>query len=132
MLLIYLHIELYFNSVFAFYDHIYISKPFSSLSRIIESCRFASMVGLIEHAQQLSHDQILCYVKPSSQLQQPFPVRLTSPISKFDEVPSLQHICRFVVRRHIDDASLTYLPPRLRDYVRQKPFLGREIGYFEA
>lgn len=116
---------------------------------VIESYRNVSLVGLIEHAQQLSLDQILCYVKPSSQLQQPFPVRLTHAISKRSEVPSLQHICRYVIRRHslddddeivaADDAAKTTtdrlagcLPDRLKIYVRQNAFLGKHIGYFET
>lgn len=113
---------------------------------VIESYRNVSLVGLIEHAQQLSRDQILCYVKPSSQLQQPFPVRLTRPISKRAEVPSLQHVCRFVIRRHLREDVIAadptvamhygkiaaWLPAKLQDYVRQKAFLGKHIGYFET
>lgn len=112
---------------------------------VIESYRNVSVVGLIEHAQQLSRDQILCYVKPSSQLQQPFPVRLTRPISKRAEVPSLQHVCRFVIRRHLredvigadpsaeHDGKLdAWLPAKLQQFVRQKAFLGKHIGYFET
>lgn len=106
---------------------------------VIESYRNVSLVGLIEHAQQLSHDQILCYVKPSSQLQQPFPVRLTHAISKRSEVPSLQHICRYVIRRHLlDDGDVRtgelddWLPERLQAFVRHNAFLGKHIGYFET
>lgn len=89
------------------------------------------MVGLIEHARQLSRGQIFCYVKPSSQLQQPFPVRLTNPISKFDEVPSLQHICRYVIRRRLDINKLHCLPMQLQEYVKQNAYLGKNVGYFE-
>lgn len=90
------------------------------------------MVDLIEHARHMSRDNILCYVKPSSQLQQPFLVRLTNPISKFDEVPSLQHICRYVIRRSNDsDILLKCLPSKLQTFVTQNAYLGKQVGYFE-
>lgn len=90
------------------------------------------MVDLIEHARELSRDHVLCYVKPSSQLQQPFLVRLTNPISKFDEVPSLQHICRYVIRKSGDsDRLIRCLPAPLQSFVTQNAYLGRRVGYFE-
>lgn len=88
---------------------------------------------MIEDAMKKSKDQIFCYVKPGTQniLQPPFPVRLTNPISKFDEVPKLQHICRYHIRTSRVPLNLDTLPKKLQEYVKQNKYLNIHYGYFE-
>lgn len=78
-----------------------------------------------------SKDHIFCYVKQSSHLQPPYPVRLTNPISKFDEVPSLQHICRYVIRCSDNLSIIECLPAKLQDYVKVNKYLNIRLDYFE-
>lgn len=88
---------------------------------------------MIEDAMKKSKNQIFCYVKPGSQniLQPPFPVRLTHPISKFDEVPKLQHICRYSIRTSRVPLNLDSLPKKLQEYVKENKYLNIHYGYFE-
>lgn len=48
-----------------------------------------------------SKESVFCYVKQSSQLLPPFPVRLTNPISHFGDVRSLQNLCRIVIQKNV-------------------------------
>ncbi|KAG4073965.1 hypothetical protein HA402_014170 [Bradysia odoriphaga] len=99
----------------------------------IESSKYISVVEMIEDAMRKSKNQIFCYVKPGAQniLQPPFPVRLTNPISKFDEVPKLQHICRYYIRTSRVPISLDTLPKKLQEYVKQNKYLNIHYGFFE-
>ncbi|XP_062503404.1 suppressor of cytokine signaling 6-like [Corticium candelabrum] len=47
--------------------------------------------------------------------------RLTRPLSRFDQVKSLQHICRFVIRLHtrLDLIPSLPLPTNLQKYLRE-------------
>lgn len=66
-----------------------------------------------------SKENVFCYVKQSSQLLPPFPVRLTHPISHFGDC-SLQNLCRSVVRRNVKivDMDLLPLPKKLIEYCK--------------
>lgn len=102
-----------------------------SLSRTIEHSEYKSIVDLMEDAILRSKEQIFCFSKPNSQMKPAFPVRLTNPISRFDEVPSLQHICRYVIRnQNATITSINCLPAKLQDYVNKDIPLGK-VGYFE-
>lgn len=112
---------------------LYFEFKFDSLfnSRTIESAKYISIVDLIEDAMIQSKDHIFCYVKQNSHLHPPYPVRLTNPISKFDEVPSLQHICRYVIRSSDKVQNIDCLPPKLQEYVRANKYLNIRLDYFE-
>ncbi|KAJ6641392.1 Suppressor of cytokine signaling 6 [Pseudolycoriella hygida] len=98
----------------------------------IESSRYISVAEMIKDAMEKSKDSVFCYVKPGKHniLQPPFPVRLTNPISKFDEVPKLQHICRFYIRT--TPVPFHTLPTRLQEYVKENKYLNIPHGYFEG
>uniref|UniRef100_A0A1B0CTE7 Putative suppressors of cytokine signaling n=1 Tax=Lutzomyia longipalpis TaxID=7200 RepID=A0A1B0CTE7_LUTLO len=87
----------------------------------IESDRYKSIVDLIEDTMRKSKTCVFCYVKSSSQMLPPFPVRLTIPINRFYEVQSLQHLCRFIIRQKINlnNVEKLPLPSKLIDYVRE-------------
>lgn len=57
-----------------------------------------------------SKENVFCYVKQSSQLLPPFPVRLTNPVSHFGDIPSLQHMCRLIIQRNVDTGQMDSLP----------------------
>lgn len=70
-----------------------------------------------------SKENVFCYVKQSSQLIPPFPVRLTNPISRFGDIPSLQNMCRIVIQKscladfgHLD---MLPLPKKLISYCKE-------------
>lgn len=66
-----------------------------------------------------SKENVFCYVKQSSPLIPPFAVRLTNPVSRFGEIPSLQNMCRKVIQKscygHLD---LLPLPKKLISYCK--------------
>lgn len=82
--------------------HIFRRQTFSSKHR--------SIVDLIEDAMKKSKENVFCYVKQSSQLIPPFPVRLTNPISHFGDISSLQNMCRLVIQKSVDIGKMDLLP----------------------
>lgn len=80
------------------------------LFRQIENTKYRSIVDLIEDAIKKSKDSVFCYVKPTSQLQPPFPVRLTNPLSHFGDISTLQNMCRLVIQKHVDNSRMDSLP----------------------
>ncbi|XP_059613852.1 suppressor of cytokine signaling 6 [Phlebotomus argentipes] len=87
----------------------------------IESDRYKSIVDLIEDTMRKSKNGVFCYVKTSSEMLPPFPVRLTIPVNRFYEVTSLQHLCRFIIRQKINlnNVEQLPLPSKLKDYIRE-------------
>lgn len=47
---------------------------------------------------------------PVNRLLPPYVVRLTIPINRFYEVPSLQHLCKYVIRNKFNLEILAKLP----------------------
>ncbi|XP_072031267.1 suppressor of cytokine signaling 7-like isoform X2 [Amphiura filiformis] len=82
----------------------------------------SSIVEFIEEAMQHSRNgRFLYFLRPRVPGFPPAPVQLLFPISRFQKARSLQHMCRFVIRRqvrldHIDELPL---PRRLRDYLKE-------------
>lgn len=74
------------------------------------STKHRSVVDLIDDAMKKSKENVFCYVKQSSQLIPPFPVRLTNPISRFGDISSLQNMCRQVIKKHVDVSQMDLLP----------------------
>lgn len=87
----------------------------------IENARFPSVVELIEETMRKSESAVFGFVKQNSKLQTPFPVRLTNPIIRFQEVPSLQHLTRLNIRRQVapNNISLLPLPEMLKEYLTE-------------
>ncbi|XP_046687737.1 LOW QUALITY PROTEIN: suppressor of cytokine signaling 6-like [Homalodisca vitripennis] len=82
---------------------------------------FASIAELIEHSMSFSKSAVYCYSRPRSPGHPSFPVRLTKPISRFEHVRSLQHLCRFVIRESIrlDNIQKLPLPNSIKGYIEE-------------
>lgn len=79
-------------------------------SRQTFNSKHRSIVDLVEDAMKKSKENVFCYVKQNSQLQPPFPVRLTTPISHFGDIPTLQNMCRLVIQKNVDVMKMDLLP----------------------
>lgn len=82
---------------------------------------FASIADLIEHSMLFSKSAVYCYSRPRSPGHPAFPVRLTKPVSRFAQVRSLQHLCRFVIRESIrlDNIQKLPLPTSIKGYIEE-------------
>lgn len=69
-----------------------------------------------------SKEDVFCYVKQSSQLNPPFPVRLINPINRFGDALSLQDLCRQAVRKSVQvkQMDLLPLPKKLIAFCKEK------------
>lgn len=79
-----------------------------------------SVVDFIEEAMKHSHNgSFLYFLRPRMPGLPPAPVQLLYAISRFQKVRSLQHMCRFVIRKNIrlDHIEQLPLPKRLKDYL---------------
>uniref|UniRef100_A0A336K0U3 CSON003708 protein n=1 Tax=Culicoides sonorensis TaxID=179676 RepID=A0A336K0U3_CULSO len=76
----------------------------------IEESKFTSPVELILETMRRSETSVFGFVKQNSNLQPPFPVRLTNPVNRFYEVTSLQHLCKYLIRSRVDRESVEQLP----------------------
>lgn len=99
-------------------QHLHSCNVLSFYYRQTFSSKHRSIVDLIEDAMKKSKENVFCYVKQSSQLIPPFPVRLTNPISHFGDIPSLQNMCRLVIQKsvRIDCMDRLPLPNKLISY----------------
>lgn len=90
-----------------------------SFSGLTTPTQCETMIDLIEETMKKSEFGIIGFVKQTSPLTPPFPVRLTKPINRFYEVSSLQHLCRFIIRQRIDSRDITCLPlpSKLKEYI---------------
>ncbi|CAH2005707.1 unnamed protein product [Acanthoscelides obtectus] len=84
---------------------------------------YNSVADLIEHAIEVSKNGVYCYTgtTTSNQLVPNFPVRLTLPVSRYDKVPTLKYLSRFVIRQCviINDIEKLPLPNSLIDYLQE-------------
>lgn len=79
-----------------------------------------SVVDFIEEAMKHSHNgSFLYFLRPRMPGLPPAPVQLLYAISRFQKVRSLQHMCRFVIRKNIrlDHIDQLPLPKRLKNYI---------------
>lgn len=104
-----------------FIEYILIFTIHLFFSRQTFSSKHRSIVDLIDDAMKKSKENVFCYVKQSSQLIPPFPVRLTNPISHFGDISSLQNLCRLVIQKSvkIDCMDLLPLPNKLISYCKE-------------
>ena len=84
---------------FSFY-----SAPF------INTGSFSSVVELIKDCMETSKERVYCYTKGRAVNGATFPVRLIKPVSRFEYVCTLQHLCRFVIRQHFTLENILELP----------------------
>nr|CAH7715051.1 unnamed protein product [Callosobruchus chinensis] len=84
---------------------------------------YDSVAELIEHAITVSKNGVYCYTATNTndQLEPNFPVRLTLPVSRYDKVPTLKYLSRFVIRQcvNINDIQKLPLPNSLIDYLQE-------------
>ncbi|XP_077982452.1 uncharacterized protein LOC144437395 [Glandiceps talaboti] len=99
------------NGLFSFY-------PLS------DSEGYHSIVDLIEHSMNDSRAGVFCYSRERLPGVRSYPVRLTNPVSRFTKVPSLQYLCRFVIREFIrrDHIQRLPLPTRIKGYLEENHF----------
>ncbi|XP_004684089.2 PREDICTED: suppressor of cytokine signaling 6 [Condylura cristata] len=83
-----------------------------------------SIVDLIEHSVRDSENGAFCYSRSRLPGSATYPVRLTSPVSRFMQVRSLQYLCRFVIRQYtrIDLIQKLPLPNKMKDYLQEKHY----------
>ena len=98
---------------FSFY-----SAPF------ISAGSFSSVVELINNCIETSKERVYCYTKGRALNGATFPVRLTKPISRFEYVCTLQHLCRFIIRQHftLENISDMPLPGMMKRYLGKNHF----------
>ena len=78
-----------------------------------------TVVGLIKRSIRISQKGVLCFSNSPGFLDTPHPVRFMTPVSRFEDLPSLQHLCRFVIRQNsrCDKLHDLPLPPKLINYL---------------
>lgn len=84
---------------------------------------FTTVTELIQDAMKTSENGVYCYSRRGEQAFE-FPVRLTKPISRYEEVRSLKHLCKFVIRQYtnMNDIPKLPLPTVLHGYLQEKPY----------
>lgn len=78
-----------------------------------------TVVGLIKRSIRISQKGVLCFSNNPGFLDTPHPIRFMTPVSRFENLPSLQHLCRFVIRQNsrCDKLHELPLPPKLISYL---------------
>lgn len=89
----------------------------------IESSKYESIGDLFEDTIRKSEEGFFCYVTPVNRLLPPYVVRLTMPITRCFEVPSLQYLCKFVIRSKLNLNILAQLalPSQMMAYIEDDP-----------
>lgn len=85
---------------------------------------FRTIKDFIEAAVRISSGESpFCYTK-SQGLEPNYPVRLLKPISRYEEVKSLQSLSRFVIRQHINvnDIDKLLLPYTLISFLKEENY----------
>jgi len=85
----------------------------------------ASIVEFMERAMAYSRSgQFLYFLRPNAPGLAPAPVQLLYPVSRLDSVPSLQHLCRFVIASRVRRDHIDFLPTptSLKEYLKQTQF----------
>ncbi|XP_006816023.1 uncharacterized protein LOC102803532 [Saccoglossus kowalevskii] len=80
----------------------------------------SSIVEFMEKAMAHSkNSKFLYFLRPRFTGAPPVPVQLTYPISRFKRVQTLQHICRFIIRRYVrlDHIETLPLPSKVKEYL---------------
>ncbi|XP_066251378.1 suppressor of cytokine signaling 2 [Euwallacea similis] len=92
--------------------------------KVFDHKGFETVKDLIDEAIKISaKETIFCYTR-SLGLEPNYPVRLLKPISRYDEVRSLQNLSRFVIRQHINvnDIEKLCLPARLISFLKEENY----------
>ncbi|XP_071792182.1 uncharacterized protein [Asterias amurensis] len=85
----------------------------------------ASIVEFVEEAMRHSRSgRVLYFLRPRNPGFPPAAVQLLYPISRFQKARSMQHMCRFVIRKHVrlDHIDSLPLPKRLKSYLKEAQY----------
>ncbi|XP_071824518.1 uncharacterized protein [Apostichopus japonicus] len=93
------------------------------LFSINDSQGYMSVVDLIEDAVRESQNGVYSFMQNINGTQT-FPARLTCPVSRFTEMKSLQHLCRFVIRETFPRHYVADLPvpEKIRKYILENQY----------
>lgn len=85
---------------------------------------YTSVAELIQRSMQYSSVGVFCFSRARTTGSPAVPVRLLKPLSRFSQLRSLQHYCRFVIRQAIRFDSIRCLPlPRhVHTFLEQSQF----------
>ena len=77
-----------------------------------------SVVSLVDRAMKISLKGPW-YASPSAFRWPSYPIQFSFPVSRYEDFPSLKHLCRFVIRQSFsfDKLHELPLPPKLRRYL---------------
>lgn len=119
------------NGLFSFYA-VQHQPHFSSIGGGIssnngssqESEGHSSIVALIEESMNYSQSGVFCYSRGRTPDSPSYPVRLTKPVSRFNQVRTLQYLCRFVIRQHtrVDHIQKLPLPNPIKGYLEESHY----------
>lgn len=85
----------------------------------------AQICQFIEQTVQNSRNgRFLYFLRPSGPGSPPLPIQLLYPVSRFCRVPSLQHMCRFLVLRCVrrDHIDCLPIPEKVKGYLLEKQY----------
>ena len=122
----------YVNAEILIYEHadlpivqtVDVSGTFSFYSQP-KSHGATTIVEFIEKAMEHSRSgKFLYFLRPRAPGMPPAPVQLLYPVSRFRSLHTLQHLCRFVVVRHVrrDLIDRLPVPPRLKVYLKETQY----------
>ncbi|KAJ7374618.1 Suppressor of cytokine signaling 6 [Desmophyllum pertusum] len=69
-----------------------------------------TVAELMKRSMKISQKGALCFTKAGWLHDTPHPIRFIMPVSRFEDLPSLQHLCRFVIRQNSRYDKLHELP----------------------
>lgn len=91
--------------------------------------RSNTIVDFIEDAVEHSRSgRYLFFLHPSSAVMVPMRVQLLHPVSRFKQIQSLQHLCRFVLLKHVrrDLIPCLPLPTKLKSYLNSPHYYSEQ------
>ena len=86
---------------------------------------YGTITEFIERVMQHSRNGCFSYfLRPSAPGSPPMQVRLLYPVSRLRVMRSLQHMCRFLIVKHvrIDHIDKLPLPERVRAYLKEQQY----------
>ncbi|KAL8596752.1 hypothetical protein ACOMHN_046369 [Nucella lapillus] len=85
----------------------------------------AQICQFIEQTVENSKNgRFLYFLRPAGPGSPPLPIQLLYPVSRFIRVPSLQHMCRFLVLRRVrrDHIDLLPVPQKVKGYLLEEQY----------
>ena len=89
-----------------------------------------TIVDFIERAMTHSRNgKFLYFLRPRTLGYPPVPLQLLQPISRFQNMRSLQHMCRFVILKYVrkDHINRLPLPSRTKEYLMESQYYAETI-----